>query len=189
MSLFVRLVIMVTLFITINKNFDLVLEPVCLKENPATDSILEPSQWLWSQDQWFSYLFLPHPILTSGEQIKRLIFKVLIMEAVESWYRENNGKRKNLEACMWVLWTWISGWVRWWFWLGLWYGFRLCLISICDLGLCLCLVSVSFLYFFHLCCCDLGLSFWLLDLIWEEHEEQVVMFLVAGVFFFLIKIE
>ena len=30
MSLFVRLVIMVALFITINKNFDLVLEPVCL---------------------------------------------------------------------------------------------------------------------------------------------------------------
>ena len=42
MSLFVRLVIMVTLFITINKNFDIVLEPVCLKENPVTDSILEP---------------------------------------------------------------------------------------------------------------------------------------------------
>ena len=42
MSLFVRLVIMVTLFITINKNFDLVLEPVCLKENPVTDLILEP---------------------------------------------------------------------------------------------------------------------------------------------------
>ena len=45
------------------------------------------------------------------------------------------------------------------------------------LGLCLCLVSVSFLFFFRLCCCDLGLSFWLLGLIWEEHEEQVVMFL------------
>ena len=42
MSLFVWLVIMVTLFITINKNFDIVLEPVCLKENPVTDSILEP---------------------------------------------------------------------------------------------------------------------------------------------------
>ena len=42
MSLFVRLVIMVTLFITINKNFDLVLEPVCLKENSVTDSILKP---------------------------------------------------------------------------------------------------------------------------------------------------
>ena len=42
MSLFVRLVIMVTLFITIKKNFDLVLEPVCLKENPVTDSVLEP---------------------------------------------------------------------------------------------------------------------------------------------------
>ena len=42
MSLFVRLVIMVALFITINKNFDLVLELVCLKENPVTDSILEP---------------------------------------------------------------------------------------------------------------------------------------------------
>ena len=37
-----RLVIIVTLFITINKNFDLVLEPVCLKENSVTDSILEP---------------------------------------------------------------------------------------------------------------------------------------------------
>ena len=32
---------MVALFITINKNFDLVLELVCLKENPVTDSILE----------------------------------------------------------------------------------------------------------------------------------------------------
>ena len=42
MSLFVRLVIMVTLFITINKNFDIVLETVCLKENPVADSILEP---------------------------------------------------------------------------------------------------------------------------------------------------
>ena len=42
MSLFMRLVIMVTLFITINKKFDLVLEPVCLKENPVTNSILEP---------------------------------------------------------------------------------------------------------------------------------------------------
>ena len=42
MSLFVRLVIMFTLFITINKNFDLVLEPMCLKENSITDSILEP---------------------------------------------------------------------------------------------------------------------------------------------------
>ena len=122
------------------------------------------------------------PILTSGKQIKRLIFEVLIMEAMGSWCHENNGK--NLEACMWVLWTWISGWVHWWFWLGLWSRFCLCLIYICDLGLCLCLVSVSFLYFFHLCCCDLGLSFWLLDLcfwlldlIWEEHEEQVVMFL------------
>ena len=59
----------------------------------------------------------------------------------------------------------------------------------------LCFFFFSFL-FFCLCCCDLGLSFWLLDLcswllglIWEEHEEQVVMFLVAGVFFFLIKIE
>ena len=102
------------------------------------------------------------PILTSGKQIKRLIFEVLIMEAMGSWCQENNGK--NLEACMWVLWTWISGWVHWWFWLGLWSRFCLCLIYICDLGLCLCLVSVSFLYFFHLCCCDLGLSFWLLDL-------------------------
>ena len=42
MSLFMRLVIMVTLFITINKNFDLILKPVCLKENPVTNSILEP---------------------------------------------------------------------------------------------------------------------------------------------------
>ena len=33
---------MVTLFITINKNFDIVLEPVCLKENSVTDSILKP---------------------------------------------------------------------------------------------------------------------------------------------------
>ena len=108
------------------------------------------------------------------------------MEAVGSWCHENNEKRKNLEACIWVLWTWIGGWVRWWFWLGLWSGFCLCLISICDLGLCLCLASVSFFpfSFFRLCCCDLGLSFWLLDLcswllglIWEEHEEQVVMFL------------
>ena len=53
-----------------------------------------------------------------------------------------------------------------------------------TLGLCLCLVSVSFLLLFRLCCCDLGLSFWLLDLLsWllglirEEHEEQVIMFL------------
>ena len=140
-----------------------------------------PYQWLWSRDQWFSHLFLPHSILTSGKQIKRLIFEVLIMEVVGSWCRENNGK--NLEACMWVLWTWIGAWVRWWFWIRLWSRFRLCLISICDLGVCLCLVSVSFL-FFHLCCYDLGLSFWLLDLcswllglIWEEHEKQVVMFL------------
>ena len=134
-----------------------------------------PDQWLWNWDQWFSHLFLHHPILTNDKQIKRLIFDVLIMEAMGSWCRENNGK--NLEACMWVLWTWISGWVRWWFWLGLWFGFHLCLISICDLDLCLCLVSVSFLFFFRLCCCDLGLSFWLLGLIWEEHKEQVVMFL------------
>ena len=42
MSLFVWLVIMVTIFITINKNFDIVLEPVCLKENSVTDLILEP---------------------------------------------------------------------------------------------------------------------------------------------------
>ena len=53
-----------------------------------------------------------------------------------------------------------------------------------TLGLCLCLVSVSFLLLFRLCCCDLSLSFWLLDLLsWllglirEEHEEQVLMFL------------
>ena len=103
------------------------------------------------------------PILTSGEQIKRLIFEVLIMEAVGSWWRENNGK--NLEACMWVLWTWIGGWVCWWFWLGLWFGFRLCLISICDLGLCLCLVSVSFFFFFFV-------------LLWSRFE-----FLVAGFVF------
>ena len=52
--------------------------------------------------------------------------------------------------------------------------------------------GLCFFSFFHLCCFDLGLSFWMLDLcswllglIWEEHEEQVVMFLVAG-FFFLI---
>ena len=65
------------------------------------------------------------------------------------------------------------------------------------LDLCLCLVSVSFFsfsfFFFRFCCCDLGLSFWLLDLfswllglIREEHEEQVVMFLVAGFFFIII---
>ena len=111
------------------------------------------------------------PILTSGEQIKRLIFEVLIMEAVGSWCRKNNGK--SLEACMWVLWTWISGWVRWWFWLGLWSGFRLCLISICDLGLCLCLVFVSFLFFFY---------FFSIVLLWSRFEFLVAgsVFLVAG---------
>ena len=107
------------------------------------------------------------PILTSGKQIKRLIFEVLIMEAMGSWCHENNGK--NLKACMWVLWTWISGWVHWWFWLGLWSGFCLCLIYICDLGLCLCLVSISFLYFF---------SFVLL---WSRFE-----FLVAGFVFLVV---
>ena len=128
---------------------------------------------MWSQDQWFLHLFLPHPILTSDKQIKRLIFEVLIIEAMGSWCRENNGKRKILEACMWVLWTWISGSAHWWFWIGLWSG-SMFVFS-------LCFFSSSF---FRLCCYDLGLSFWLLDLcswllglIWEEHEEQVVMFL------------
>ena len=64
------------------------------------------------------------------------------------------------------------------FGLGCDMGF-VCAWSLFVIWLCLCLASVSFFSFsfFHLCCCDLGLSFWLLGLIWEEHEEQVVMFL------------
>ena len=60
-------------------------------------------------------------------------------------------------------------------------------------GLYLYLVFVSFVFFFCLCSYDLGLSswllglcscdlclnYWLLGLFWEEHEEQVVMFLCS----------
>ena len=67
--------------------------------------------------------------------------------------------------------AWVVIWVSFVFNLYLWSG------SVFVFGLC-------FFSFFCLCCCDLGLSFWLLDLcswllglIWEEHEEQVVMFL------------
>ena len=68
--------------------------------------------------------------------------------------------------------AWVMIWVSFVFDLYLWSG------SVFVFGL------YFFSFFFRLCCCDLGLSFWLLDLcswllglIWEEHEEQVVMFL------------
>ena len=71
--------------------------------------------------------------------------------------------------------AWVVIWVSFVFDLYLWSG------SVFVFGLCF--FFFSFL-FFCLCCCDLGLSFWLLDLcswllglIWEEHKEQVVMFL------------
>ena len=125
-------------------------------QNPVTDSVLEPDiDQRWADQE---------ADLRGFDQGGRGV-----LMPWKQW--------EKFGACMWVLWTWISGWVRWWFWLGLWFGFHLCLISICDLDLCLCLVSVSFLFFFRLCCCDLGLSFWLLGLIWEEHKEQVITFL------------
>ena len=107
-------------------------------------------------------------------------------------------------VCVWslfVIWVCVCVWSLFLFlflfsFMLLWSGFRLCLISIGDLGLCLCLISVSFSSFFHLCCCDLGLclclisiSFFLFFFVcvigywvwvlrsgfdWEECEEPVV---------------
>ena len=63
-------------------------------------------------------------------------------------------------VCVW------SNFVIWVFVCFLFFFFRLCS---CDLGLSSWLLG--------LCSCNLDFSSWLLGLIWEEHEEQVIMFL------------
>ena len=74
--------------------------------------------------------------------------------------------------------AWVMIWVSFVFNLYLWSGF------VFVFGPC-------FFSFFCLCCCDLGLSFWLLDLcsrllglIWEEHEELWVCVCVWSLFLF-----
>ena len=107
-----------------------------------------------------------HLISTNGEQIKRLIFEVLIIEAMGSWCSENNGK--ILEPCRWVLWNtdqWLVAVVLWTPRGGGYGGF------VVGVGwlVCLCLASiwlVGFVDDFGLGC-DLGfVCVWSRFVIW-----------------------
>ena len=99
-------------------------------------------------------------ILTSGEQIKRLIFEVLIMEAVGSWCRENNGKNLKALHVGVVNMDWWLGLLMILAWVVIWVSF------VFDLYLWSGSMFVFGLYFF---------SFFSFMLLWSRFE-----FLVAG---------
>ena len=103
-------------------------------------------------------------------------------------------------CCCCLFFSFVLLWSRSVFDLYLWSGFMfvfdLCFfLSLFSFVLlwygCVCVWSLFLSSsFFHLCCCDLGLSYWLWVCVlviwveffvagfdWEEHEEQVVMFL------------
>ena len=190
MSLFVRLVIMVTLFITINKNFDLVLKPVCLKENPVTNSILEPRSVVVKPRSVVLTPLSTSPDIDQQRADQKADLRGFdhggrgVLMPWKQWEKEKFGGLHvgvmNMDRWLspLMILAWVMIWVSFVFNLYLWSG------SVFVFGL-------YFFSFFHLCCCDLGLSFWMLDLcswllglFWEEHEERVVMFLVARFFFF-----
>ena len=114
----------------------------------------------------------------------------VIMENGKSYLRFGGSGNLFFVACFLDRWlgllmilVWVVIWVSFVFDLYLWSGFRLCLISICDLGLCLCLISVSFSSSFFVCVVVIWVSF-VFNLYWWSGS-MFVFNLCFFFFFFL----
>ena len=112
----------------------------------------------------------------------------VIMENGKSYLRFGGSGNLFFVACFLDRWlgllmilVWVVIWVSFVFDLYLWSGFRLCLISICDLGLCLCLISVSFSFSFFIYVVVIWVSF-VFDLYWWSGS--VFVFNLCFFFFF-----
>ena len=134
--------------------------------------------WDWVYDIWVVpvlyvvtmfawFLFMPFVVIFASLSFLCLMerWKSRKFIFIENW--KWHLRFVVVVTCFLWLVFWIGGWVYWWFWFELWSRFRLCLISICDLGLCLCLISVSFFsFFFFVCVAVIWVCVWSLLVIW-----------------------